>query len=148
MGRLRQGNAMNVATIGVADIARLAPVLEPLLAPAVALSTGRMNVADVFELVAKEQARIWLAFEGDELFGAAFGRPVQYAQRKALSIPFIAGTERQRWEAQMLAALEHGARYIGCDLLEGIGRRGFARILPGFRVTGYAFEKDLREASR
>jgi hypothetical protein len=139
---------MNIAIVGAGDIMRLSPVLEPLIAPAVARSTGRMTTTDAFDLVEKEQARIWLAHDGDELLGAAFGRPVQYARRKALSIPFIAGRERQRWEAQMLAALEHGARYIGCDLLEGIGRPGFARILPGFRVTGYAFEKDLREATR
>ena len=125
------------------DLASLAATIEPLISPAVALNSGRMTSADALDLVGSGRAQLWLAADGRDLLGAAIGYPVQYTRRKALCMLYIAGAERERWEAPMLEAIERGARHIGCDLVEGIGRRGFSRVLPGYRVNGYSFEKDL-----
>lgn len=126
------------------DVAALSSVLLPLIAPAIELNSGRMTADDAMRGVLNGQATVWVAVDEGKTLGAAVARPVQYSMRKALCVMFIAGEQRGRWEAQMLNALEDGARHTGCDLIEGIGRPGFSRILPGFRVTGYAYEKDLR----
>src|SRR5258706_14972769 len=104
-----------------------------------------MTTAGALDMAVSERAKLWLATDGDEVLGGVLGMPVQYYRRKSLSVLFVAGHSRERWEAPMLEAVERGARHIGCDLLEGIGRRGFGRILPGCRVIGYLFEKELTD---
>jgi hypothetical protein len=43
----------------------------------------------------------------------------------------------------MAAALEDFARSGGLDLIEGLGRKGMAHVLPGYRVSAIAYEKEL-----
>jgi hypothetical protein len=134
---------MMIAAVSANDVPVLAPVLEELFWRVVKRSSGRMTTDDVIELVARQRAKLWLATEGESVLGGLIAMPVQYSRRKALSVLFIAGQERERWELPMIEMLEEGARRIGCDLLEGLGRRGFARLYPGWQVTGYSLEKDL-----
>jgi hypothetical protein len=119
-------------------------VIEPVVTPAIMLNSGRMTVADVGDLAASGRGKLWLAKEDGEILGVVLGFPVQYPRRKALCIPFIAGSCRERWQDQMMETIERGARHIGCDLIEGTGRRGFTRVLPGYSVSGVSYEKDLR----
>jgi len=125
------------------DVHTLLPVLEELFAPAVARNSGRMTSSDVIDLLIREHAKLWLAVDGEVVLGGVIAMPMQYARRKALSVLYVAGRERERWEVPMLSIVEEGARRIGCDLIEATGRRGFARILPGWRVLGHSLEKDL-----
>lgn len=134
---------MIIAPIAAKDATGLAPILEPLFGPVVARNAGRMTMADVVELIADERGKLWLAVDGGDVLGGLIAAPVQYSRRKALSVIYLAGQHRERWQSPMMAVLEGGARHIGCDLLEATGRRGFTRIIPGWKATGYSIEKDL-----
>lgn len=130
--------------IPASAVQSLASVIEPMIAPAVALTSGRMTTADIVEFAHSGRAQIWLASDGGDLLGGVVARPIEYPGRKALCVMLIAGKQRERWQDQMSDALDDAARHIGCDLIEGIGRHGWARALTGYRLTGSSYEKDLR----
>ena len=88
--------------------------------------------------------RIWLAESSGELLGAVVGYEIPYPNRRSLAVLLIAGRERERWQYDMMEVVEGAARASGCDLIEGVGREGFGRVLPGYKVVGLLYEKDLR----
>jgi hypothetical protein len=102
------------------------PKVEAVIAPAVALNSGRVSIAE------------------GEVLGALIGYEVKYPSRKSLAVLMIAGRSRQSWQDGMMETVERAARNGGCDLIEGIGRKGFGRVLPGYDVVGFLYEKDLR----
>jgi hypothetical protein len=117
--------------------------LEAMLEPAVARTSGRMQVEDVLAEIEGGRFGCWVAFSGWDLVGCAIAEKLKYARRKALNVLFIAGHDRDAWAEPMATALEDFARAQGLDLIEGLGRRGFERVLPGYRVSAIAYEKEI-----
>ncbi len=125
------------------DVPWIWPEALELLEPAIERDSGRMSAQDVLMQARQGLVKLWIATEEGHLIGITAARPVKYPAKKGLFIMFIAGHEREKWQERMMAVVEEGARHIGCDIIEGIGRRGFGRILPGYRVAGFVYEKDL-----
>jgi hypothetical protein len=135
---------VTVGLLPTEDAALLWPeTLEAMLEPAVARTSGRMQVEDVLAGIEGGRFGCWVAVNGWDVVGCVIAEKLKYARRKALNVLFIAGHDRDAWAEPMAAALEDFARAQGLDLIEGLGRRGFERVLPGYRVSAIAYEKEI-----
>ena len=114
-----------------------------MLEPAVARTSGRMEAEDVLAGIEGGRFGCWVAVNGWDVVGCVIAEKLKYARRKALNVLFIAGHDRDAWTEPMAAALEDFARAEGLDLIEGLGRRGFDRVLPGYKVSAFAYEKEV-----
>src|SRR5229473_1024028 len=110
------------------------PKVEAVIAPAVALNSGRVSIVELRSQAIAGHVRVWTATDEDDVLGALIGYEVKYPGRKSLAVLMIAGRCRESWQDGMMETVERAAKNGGCDLIEGIGRKGFGRVLPGYEV--------------
>jgi hypothetical protein len=88
-------------------------------------------------------AQLWLA--SSEECGVESGmitKIADNAERRICLIEALGGNSRQRW-MEHLATIEAWAASKGCDAVQVKGRRGWAKMLPDFKLTSITLEKDL-----
>lgn len=102
-----------------------------------------METDDVLDGVRAGRFTMWLAYLDDRLIGCLVAQALAYPRLRALNVLFIAGHNRTTWQAAMIETVEECARRNGFAFVEGIGRTGWARVLPGYQVAGFSYEKGL-----
>ncbi len=102
-----------------------------------------MLTVDVLSTILLGKTNAWIAVDGGKIIGVVVADRREYPRMRALNIIFIAGARRKDWQAPMLEVVETQARQAGCQVIEGLGRIGWGRVVPGYRVTGVSVEKAL-----
>ena len=74
----------------------------------------------------------------------AVAEVIQYPRSMTVRVPIIGGAGMNDWLERFLAFIEQWAREIGADRIEGCGRAGWTRVLPGFHVAAYVVAKRVR----
>jgi hypothetical protein len=77
-----------------------------------------------------------------EIIAAAVTKLQQVGRRKLCIIVACGGDEITRW-LDLLALIEDWAKSEGCDAMRIMGRRGWSRVLPAYRLTRIVLEKEL-----
>ena len=77
-----------------------------------------------------------------EIVAAAVTELQQTERRKFCIIVACGGDQMTRW-LDLLAPIEDWARSEGCDAMRIMGRRGWSRVLPAYRLTRVVLEKEL-----
>jgi hypothetical protein len=137
-----------IARCGAADAAYAWPFVEPMLKPAIDLTSGLYEPGDIRELVTKPGAgtaegwSLWTISEGFALLGAWTTHVVRYPREKVLFIGFAGGKGLIRYHDYAIGETEKFAREIGCTRMHGGGRRGWTKF--GFKEIGVWTEKVLR----
>lgn len=137
-----------VARCNAADAKAAWPRALPLLAPAIARSSGLFEPDDVLERVTRPASgtqfdwSLWLIGEGDELLGAWTTKIDVYPREKIVETVFGGGRDLARWMSLAIDELEKFAREAGCTRLRCAGRRGFARH-GYYAVLGHILERRL-----
>jgi hypothetical protein len=85
---------------------------------------------------------LWLAWDGDSILAAAVTELAAVDGGKLCTILACGGRDLAR-VAPLAAGLERYARDEGCARIRICGRRGWARVLAGYRVTRVVIEKNL-----
>jgi hypothetical protein len=95
---------------------------------------------DVVPRLMDGRAQYW--YEGD---GAIVTEVLRYPNYNVCNYWLVAGVLEDTLALQ--PRIERWARMQGCARAVGIGRPGWARVLPkyGYRIWGSAFVKDLRQ---
>lgn len=122
------------------------PVAAPLLAPAVALSDGRYNLAAVYEKCREKFALLWLVDdEKDETVAAFVSRIAAYPRKKMLCIEFLGGDRMPEWVESVDHVLTNYARDAQVEGIEMAGRAGWTRPLGtlGWRQSAVTLVKPL-----
>ena len=101
----------------------------PILGRATDESHGRHSVMSVHDDLVEGRKQLWIAFEDLDIKGIVVTRVVDYPHRRVLLIQFCAGDGLEEWRGPMLDLLEMYAMDVGCDGLELVGRKGWARML-------------------
>lgn len=119
------------------------PSIAPDVENIAARSRGRMLASDIRDLIEAQDRILWVAVgPAGEYLGLAMTEIHQYPRRKACRLVACTGRERARW-LPLLADIEKWAKSIGCDVMEGHTRKGWARELADYKLTHVFLERDI-----
>jgi hypothetical protein len=101
------------------------------------------SFAAVAAAVSAGRAQLWVASEHpDGIAAAAVTELHQPRRRKYCVIVACGGYDMARW-LHLLAPIEDFARAEGCDAMRIMGRKGWARVLPDYKVNRIVLEKEI-----
>lgn len=103
--------------------------------------TGLCAFADIEYGVLAGDQLLWLAWDGKEIMAAATTHLVK-PHDKVCILTACAGYDRERW-LPLFARIEQYAKDEGCSSMRIYGRKGWKRVLDGYRVKHVILEKTL-----
>jgi hypothetical protein len=118
----------------------------PFVAPRIeaAMRKGRLtDFAQVERSVRNGSALLWLAWTGEKILAAAVTELGAANGETFCTVVACGGHDRGRW-LHLLAELEAYGKREGCQAMRIYGRRGWLKLLPGYRTTRVLLEKELR----
>jgi hypothetical protein len=105
---------------------------------------GLSDFACVERAVLAGSQLLWLAVDARTIYAAAVTALDLVAGDKFCTIVACGGRDRARF-LPLIAALEDFALAEGCRAVRILGRRGWARLLPDYRLTGIVLEKPVQQ---
>lgn len=113
----------------------LAERVQACLGAACALPGCDLTVAGLLKACADGRAQLVGIFDGDRFVAAGVTQVRQHADdRLSCWVLSLGGRAAGPWSA-VIAAVERGAARLGCTSVEFVGRRGWARVLPGYTAA-------------
>lgn len=106
------------------------------------MRTGLGNFAAVERAVLDGQQLLWLAWNGDKIEAAATTELALTERGKICVLVACAGTQSERW-LHLIDGIEAYASNEGCAGMRIYGRKGWGRVLNGYRVRYAILEKAL-----
>jgi hypothetical protein len=110
------------------------PLIKEYMNGAAKYTYGRFTVDDIRKGLENTAQHLWIAYEGNEVYGAVISEITLYPQVTVLVTQFTGGIELKRWKAPMLKLLQKFGRENGCSVIESYGRTGWAKI---FKDDGF-----------
>lgn len=113
------------------DACKMMFILTPFLEPAIEESHSEMSIQDLFGLVLRDEAKIWLVFEkiSQKLVGVAATQETEYPHHSNLRVTFIGGHDMLEWQDWLDNAFCAYCEKHRLANVEVVGRKGFARRL-------------------
>ncbi len=106
-----------------------------------ACKRGLYDYAGAERSVLAGTALLWLAWNG-EIAAAATTELHKINGRKLCFIAALGGTNRGRW-LHLIGGIEDFARAEGCEATVIMGRPGWKRVLPSYKMRGAIIERML-----
>lgn len=125
---------MEVSLVPVPYVESVWPKVEGYLKGAADYSFGRYTVEDIKEGLLTKPQNLWIAFEGDDVYGVVVTAFTYYPKMVALDMVFTGGKELPKWKSEMLTLLQRFAKDSGCKIIESYGRPGWEKV---FKNDGY-----------
>jgi hypothetical protein len=103
--------------------------------------TGLSNFADIEADVLTGMQLVWVAWDGKDILAAAtteLSRPLS----KVCTLTACSGHDRDRW-LPLMEKIEQYARDEGCSSMRIYGRKGWERVLTGYKAEHVILEKGL-----
>lgn len=97
--------------------------------------TGLSAFEDIESGVLDGSQLVWIAWDGEILAAAT-----THLSRNVCVLTACAGYDRERW-LPLFARIEQYAKDEGCSRIRIFGRRGWERVLDGYRVEHVVLEK-------
>lgn len=119
------------------------PLVVGYVEPVIELAGGAYSTADTLAEIQTTDTQLWVAMVDGELKGCVISRIVKHPQLSELFCLVVGGEHVEDWGEPMFARLEEFARAKGCARIEGVGRRGWARVLPGMKEVASLMRKVL-----
>lgn len=104
---------------------------------------GDVAVTDVFREVAVGNMQLWVVEQDGEVIAACVTKLVIRPLRKVCQILYVAGDNIGHW-LHHVSTLERWAAAEGATRIEVMGRKGWKRVLSGYRMDAAVFRKDLK----
>ena len=123
------------------NLAEVWPKVESLIREA--MRRGNLSrFSDVVQSLADGHSTLWVACEDQEIIAAAVARIAQTEWRRVCEIVALGGKDRGKW-LSFEPEIERWAREQSCSAMRIMGRKGWAKVLPDYRVTRIVLEKEL-----
>lgn len=131
-----------LAAIPAEHIGEVFPLVRVLIEGVAERSDGRYSVPGMLELFARGTWLLWVVWDGG--VRAIVGTEIYHdvSGMRCCMIRFATGREAKGW-THLLAEIEDYARAQGCERLDMLARKGWAKHLPDYKITHVAMEKDL-----
>jgi hypothetical protein len=117
------------------------PYASPLLRRATA-RTGLCAFGDIERDVLSGNALLWIAWSGSGIEAVASTSLQQTDAGKVCVITACSGAHMARW-LPLIRTVEAYAKEEGCGCVRIFGRKGWARVLDGYRQTHAIIDKRL-----
>lgn len=103
---------------------------------------GRYTAEDIKTSLTDYDHHLWVAFDNSGIKGAVVTNFLTYPRMKVLSMTFCGGVELNKWKSPMLELLQRFARDTGCDKIEAVARKGWAKAFKddGYKENWVTFE--------
>lgn len=109
------------------------PKVKHLLAPAVELSGGRLDMSALLDGLREARYVLWVVYDDDVAIRAAFTtRIAVYPRRKVLAVECAGGTGMHHWVELVQYTFRSFARDMGLQGVEMYGRPGWLRVLSRY----------------
>lgn len=129
---------MQLVTIAPAHVQAAWRFIEPFarnIAEGHHQQATRRGAADIAQSIAEGRELAWAVLdEAGEARALVLGGFVQFPRMKVLRIHSCVGIGRKAW-VSLLSEIEAFAKAQGCEQVEVICRKGWARELPDYRLT-------------
>lgn len=100
---------------------------------------------ELYREILENQKQLWLFEDDGKVVLAVVTEIWKSAAGQICTIKIAAGTCGHEVLRNMSEEIEIWARNEGCVGIEICGRKGWSRVLDGFKQTGVILEKDLRQ---
>jgi hypothetical protein len=140
------GNGRKWAGVKAAEIPQVWPHVFGMIAGACGRSNGRHTTQSIYQTLLGGTRQLWLVHHEDKIEACFVTEIVIYPLTKRCHI--VIGTGRGRGNWQHLAnMLEGWAKEQGCDGMESIARKGWARVFGrwGWSMTHVFLEKQWNQ---
>jgi len=117
-----------------------------MLERAMAYSQGRMTLAVLRQLHLDQRVQVWVVLEDGVIRAAAASEVVNFPTGRRVLRVFLAGGAGLHLAKPAMELMARYGRSWGCASIEAEGRRGWGRVLPGFREVWRTFERELFDA--
>lgn len=124
-----------------AAIEPLWPSLRQKLLPAIERSRGLLSEQNTLEKLTAFQWQCWVAYHGTDLKAAIVTRIMTAPSGLRLLDAVLAGGEdRKIWQRPIVERLKQFMRDEKCQTFQLLGRRGWERVYPEFKVEQIIME--------
>lgn len=104
--------------------------------------TKRGSIADLEREVLAGNGLVWVAWDGSEIKAAAATVLVKEDAGLVCLIMSCAGTDMLLW-VPLLGGIETYAAAEGCKRVRIVGRKGWLKMLDGYRAEGVVMDKEI-----
>lgn len=125
------------------NIEKVWGVVSPMLEKAMDKWLPVWEINDVKEDLITGKRILWITIDNEEekVYGALVTEIMLYPREKILNIVLIGGDEMKKWRECFLEKITAFARSEECYALQGIGRKGWEKVLPDFFQSAIVFNK-------
>jgi hypothetical protein len=102
-------------------------VLEPHIKRAIDLTGGELTSEDVYEALQKGYMFAWAIYTGPKVNAVLVLEPVQLRHFRICRIVVVSGENFEDWK-HFEGFIEHWARGMGCEYIDGLGRPGWVKM--------------------
>jgi hypothetical protein len=143
---MRAHSSSVLVCVDPAQICEIWPHAAPLLR--VACYRTMLNAFDEIERdILSGRSLLWLAWNGESILAAAATILINSEAGKVCVITLCGGSGLNRW-LPLLDGIETYARDEGCKLVRIYGRKGWLRVLDGYREKHVIMDKDIGSRER
>ena len=128
--------SVDLCCVDPKDVAQIWPLARDLIRAAID-RTGLSDFADIEREVLTGDQLLWLAIS-DRVEAAA----TTHLSRGVCTLTACSGHQRERW-LPLFSRIEKYAKDEGCSAMRIYGRKGWERVLDGYRVEHVVLEKGL-----
>lgn len=137
-------SSVRLGCVDPANIGVIWPLLGRDLIKSAIDRTGLSDFEAIESEVLSGKQLLWLACTGSAVEAAATTRLVRVSDRKICELVACGGKNRARW-LPLLDGIEDYARKEGCAEMRIFGRKGWERVLSGYRAQHVILGKDLAD---
>jgi hypothetical protein len=128
--------SVDLLCVNPADVAKTWPLARDLIKAAIE-RTELSDFADIEKDVLSGDQLLWLAIS-DRVEAAA----TTHLSRNVCTLTACSGHQRERW-LPLFARIEKYAKDEGCHTMRIYGRKGWERVLDGYKAEYVILEKSL-----
>lgn len=129
---------MKLEFIPLWDLDEYWPLVAPMLAKALETQSA-MDLKSVYEDVKRGKFLLWRIADK-----AAFITEIQhFALEKICVVVLCGGDGMDEWLMSADHTLTRHAKALGCAALMIVGRRGWSKLVPAYRIEGFIMRKPL-----
>ncbi|QPF93782.1 hypothetical protein [Bradyrhizobium commune] len=133
---------MQLACVDPKRVREIWPAVAPLLKRAI-VRTGLSAFAAIEHDILDGSSLLWVAWNGRAIEAAASTSLQQTDAGKVCVVTACAGAGMTRW-LPLIHDIEVYAEVEGCRFVRIFGRRGWARVLDGYKETYAIIDRRLR----
>lgn len=110
------------------------------LEAAIKSTNGRMSLADAYRFFRTKDWVLWVSVRNGKIEALAVTEILQHPQKKMCAVRIMTGEDYANWIG-LESGIADWAKSIGCDGMEAIARKGWAKIFKDYDFSHIFLER-------